>query len=37
MDQTPDIPTTTKEHPDLYRKSIKGGYWVILLKVAVNY
>lgn len=26
----------TKEHPDLYRKSIKGGYWVVFLRLLVN-
>lgn len=25
----------TKEHPDLYRKSIKGGYWVIAMRVVL--
>jgi lipopolysaccharide exporter len=26
----------TKEHPDLYRRSIKGGYWVTLLQLVMN-
>ena len=26
----------TKEHPDLYHKSIKGGYWVLFLRVVTN-
>ena len=26
----------TKEHPDLYRRSIKGGYWVIFLQLVMN-
>ena len=26
----------TKEHPDLYRRSIKGGYWVIILRLIIN-
>lgn len=25
----------TKEHPELYRKSIKGGYWVIAMRVVL--
>jgi O-antigen/teichoic acid export membrane protein len=26
----------TKEHPDLYHRSIKGGYWVSLLQLVMN-
>jgi O-antigen/teichoic acid export membrane protein len=26
-----------KEHPDLYRRSIKGGYWVIFLRLVINF
>lgn len=36
MQEVPDPQINTKEHPDLYRKSIKGGYWVILLRLTIN-
>ena len=35
MSEPSDSQLNTKEHPDLYRKSIKGGYWVIALRAAI--
>lgn len=35
MSEPSESQVNTKEHPDLYRRSIKGGYWVIALRVCM--
>lgn len=35
MQEAPGPQLNIKEHPDLYRKSIKGGYWVIAMRAAI--
>ena len=35
MSEPSESQVNTKEHPDLYRRSIKGGYWVIGLRTAI--
>jgi PST family polysaccharide transporter len=35
MSEPSESQVNTKEHPDLYRRSIKGGYWAIALRAAI--
>jgi len=36
MQESFDSRSSTKEHPDLYQKTIKAGHWVIFLRLAIN-
>jgi lipopolysaccharide exporter len=36
MQEASDLKLNSKEHPDLYHKSVKGGYWVSLLQLVMN-